>query len=246
MAITVYTYNDKVLKNIATNKWLKKPEGPNYNPYNLPAKTFRVKLGSSWSGDPSITVTQVEGDIYDITFPSDSTINSFSKSAVTGLLGANCTGLTAVPNALTSLTGTVGNLYLPDTTSLYNFFAGSSITSIGDIYAPNVTNTSGMCSDNSQLTSIASIYAPNVTNASNMFKGCGHMLVIPNLIISSLTNVDSMFKECFLIGTGVLEMYNSLNALGNQITSHTQTFYGCGVNAPGGMDVYNQIPSDWK
>lgn len=26
MAITVYTYNDKVLKNVATDKWLKKPE----------------------------------------------------------------------------------------------------------------------------------------------------------------------------------------------------------------------------
>lgn len=28
MAITVYTYNDKVLKNVATDKWLKKPDVP--------------------------------------------------------------------------------------------------------------------------------------------------------------------------------------------------------------------------
>lgn len=28
MATTVYTYNDKVLKNVATDKWLKKPEAP--------------------------------------------------------------------------------------------------------------------------------------------------------------------------------------------------------------------------
>ena len=28
MSITVYTYNDKVLKNVATDKWLKKPDGP--------------------------------------------------------------------------------------------------------------------------------------------------------------------------------------------------------------------------
>ena len=28
MAITVYTYNDKVLKNVATDKWLKKKEAP--------------------------------------------------------------------------------------------------------------------------------------------------------------------------------------------------------------------------
>lgn len=28
MAITVYTYNDKVLKNTATDKWLKKADAP--------------------------------------------------------------------------------------------------------------------------------------------------------------------------------------------------------------------------
>lgn len=28
MATTVYTYNDKVLKNVATDKWLKKPDAP--------------------------------------------------------------------------------------------------------------------------------------------------------------------------------------------------------------------------
>lgn len=28
MAITIYTYNDKVLKNVATDKWLKKAEAP--------------------------------------------------------------------------------------------------------------------------------------------------------------------------------------------------------------------------
>lgn len=28
MAITVYTYNDKVLKNVATDKWLKKADAP--------------------------------------------------------------------------------------------------------------------------------------------------------------------------------------------------------------------------
>ena len=221
MAITVYTYNDKVLKNVATDKWLKKKEGPNYNPYNLPAKTFRVKLGSSWAGDPSITVTQVEGDIYDITFPSDSAINSFSKSAVTGLLGANGTGLTAVPTSLISLTGTVGNLYLPDTTSLYMFFAGSSITSIGAIYAPNVTTINEMCDYNSNLTAVPDLDVSNVTSCNNAFYGC--------------TNVES----------GALALYNKLAALGAQITGHSNTFTGCGSNTVTGAAELAQIPTSW-
>lgn len=221
MAITVYTYNDKVLKNVATDKWLKKKEGPNYNPYNLPAKTFRFKLGSSWSGDPSITVTQVEGDIYDVTFPSDSAINYFSKSAVTGLLGANGTGLTVVPSSLTSLTGTVGNLYLPDTTSLYSFFAGSSITSIGAIYAPNVTNINEMCNNNSYLTAVPDLYLNSITSCNNAFYGC--------------INVES----------GALALYNKLAALGAQITAHNQTFAGCGSNTVTGAAELAQIPSSW-
>ena len=218
---TVYTVNNKVLKNSATDKWLKKPDAIDYNPYNLPAKTFRVKLGSSWAGDPSITATQVEGDIYDITFPSDSAINSFSKSAVIGLLGANGTGLTSVPSSLTSLTGAVGNLYLPDTTSLFSFFVGSSISSIGAIYAPNVTMINEMCTGNSNLTAVPDLDVSNVTLCKKAFYGC--------------TSVES----------GALTLYNKLAALGAQVIDHQETFAGCGSNTVTGAAELAQIPSSW-
>lgn len=42
MAITVYTYNDKVLKNVATDKWLKKVEAPSPETVDIGGKLYRV------------------------------------------------------------------------------------------------------------------------------------------------------------------------------------------------------------
>lgn len=41
---TIYTVNNKVLKNSANDKWLTKKEGPDYNPLGLPAYTIRIQV----------------------------------------------------------------------------------------------------------------------------------------------------------------------------------------------------------
>lgn len=43
MAITVYTYNDKVLKNAATDKWLKKKEVPTFDEVTIGTQTWMAK-----------------------------------------------------------------------------------------------------------------------------------------------------------------------------------------------------------
>lgn len=49
MAITVYTYNDKVLKNVATDKWLKKKEGPAGFVMNASNATIQSNT-ANWEG----------------------------------------------------------------------------------------------------------------------------------------------------------------------------------------------------
>lgn len=49
MAITVYTYNDKVLKNVATDKWLKKPDAPAGFVMNASNVVYHGVPGSSGS-----------------------------------------------------------------------------------------------------------------------------------------------------------------------------------------------------
>jgi len=51
MATTVYTYNDKVLKNVATDKWLKKPDAPAGFVMDASNATITVSSGYlSWQG----------------------------------------------------------------------------------------------------------------------------------------------------------------------------------------------------
>lgn len=48
MATTVYTYNDKVLKNVATDKWLKKPDAPAGFVMDASNATYTAYNGSIW------------------------------------------------------------------------------------------------------------------------------------------------------------------------------------------------------
>lgn len=53
MATTVYTYNDKVLKNVATDKWLKKPDAPSGFVMNASNAQYNTTSGVTfvyWEG----------------------------------------------------------------------------------------------------------------------------------------------------------------------------------------------------
>lgn len=56
MAITVYTYNDKVLKNSATDKWLKKKEAPIVEEVTIGNQTWMAKNLAIDDGGAGISV----------------------------------------------------------------------------------------------------------------------------------------------------------------------------------------------
>jgi uncharacterized protein (TIGR02145 family) len=56
MAITVYTYNDKVLKNSATDKWLKKPDAPIIEEVTIGNQTWMAKNLAIDDGGAGISV----------------------------------------------------------------------------------------------------------------------------------------------------------------------------------------------
>lgn len=108
MAITVYTYNDKVLKNSVTDKWLKAVEVDPYNPLGLPAKTIRIRTTNDVELTPSetpgsfggATVKQVvSANVYDIEFTYNTRavlLNQVGGSKVLEVLGFNTEGLTTL------------------------------------------------------------------------------------------------------------------------------------------------------
>ncbi len=154
MAITVYTYNDKVLKNIVTDKWLKKPSLP-----PIAANTVRVRTSDgnapvkyySWAYDTATLVTGTT-DIYDV-YKSGTSLSVMFNSCtnIVEVLGANTTGITNMSSMFTLC---------------------DSLTSVSLFDTSSVTDMSNMFQDCTSLTSVPLFDTSNVTNMGYTFSGC--------------------------------------------------------------------------
>ena len=216
---TVYTYNNKVLKNSTNDKWLTKYVDP-YNPLGLPDATIRFKFTHgetpSWYFQSNLyTLTLISedpsGDIYDWTCPEYICAGNFSqaiqniKSNLLAVLGMNTNG------------GNVGR-----SLSLECQFMGCV-----------------------NLTEVGPLYTPGIIKFHRIFESCSSLTSIPLLNISNATYVAYMFKGCTNVESGSLEMYNQLSALGAQVTDHDGCFLNCGSNTVTGAAELAQIPSSW-
>lgn len=84
-----------------------------------------------------------------------------------------------------------------------------------------------------------------VTDFRYSFYAMRQLEKIPDLDVSSATNVNHAFSGCYNVKSGMLEMYNKLLALGNQITDHADCFKNCGIGTPEGRAALAQIPQSW-
>ena len=81
MAITVYTYNDKVLKNVSTGKWLKEKEAP--AGFVMDASNVVATSGSTntyWEGPSYPDAWQGEGKTIKLTVSEDITMPQYYSS----------------------------------------------------------------------------------------------------------------------------------------------------------------------
>lgn len=185
MSTTVYTYNDKVLKNVATDKWLKKKESepvPDYNPLGLPAGTFRLQVNTdSWQGAQTATLVPGTTNVYDVQdFMSTS---NWNKSSLVKILGANTEGVTSFYAAFSSCIN-LTEVALFDTSSVTDFtaifnscsnltsipnFPTDSATKCNDAFNSTVNVESGALNMYQKLSSRISDYS----DYSHCFYGCG-------------------------------------------------------------------------
>ena len=258
MSITVYTYNDKVLKNADTDKWLKKYVDP-YNPLGLPSGVFRIKVTpdtSSWLGAQTVTLVTGTTDVYDVQF-TESNTTQWNKVMALEVLGANTTGWTngfaSMFEGCTSLTS-VSLFDTSSATNMYSMFSSCrNLTAIPLFDTSNVTTMSSMLSNCQSLTSIPLFDTSNVTTMNSMLDGCTGISTIPDFNVSSVTSVPSVFQGCINVETGALNMYNKFVALGGQITNKGSTllygnsypFTNCGRDTVTGAAELAQIPSSW-
>lgn len=188
MSITVYTYNDKVLKNVATNKWLMDP----YNPPNLPANTVRVRTSD---GNPPIkdsignttyeTATLVPGttNVYDV-YKSGTNFTYFlyNSTNVIEVLVANTTGVTNMQGMFDSCTS-LTSIPLFDTSSATSvqamFYGCTSLTSVPLFDTSNATFMQAMLYNCTNVeTGALALYQQASTQTTipthnNTFYNCG-------------------------------------------------------------------------
>lgn len=148
MAITVYTYNDKVLKNAATDKWLTKYVDP-LNPLGLSLNTMRLKLssGTSFSGSgPAICIDETN-NIWDWTWSES--LSAKNPGNIVEVLGINMNGVTSLNGAFVNCSNlthiAVENINTSNVTDFYNLAYGcSSISVIPDFDVSSATDVTYM------------------------------------------------------------------------------------------------------
>ena len=227
------------------------------NPLNLPANTVRVRTNDGAapkknSNTSYETATLVEGttDVYDVyKSGTDFSFLFFNSNNVEEVLGANTTGITnmyAMFNYCTSLI----NVALFDTSSVTDmrimFVNCYSLTSVPLFDTSSVTNMYNMFNRCSALTSAPLFNTSSVTSMEYMFSNCSALKTVPLFNTSSVVFMSGMFENCTNVQSGALALYQQASTQANPPSSHTKTFYNCGVNTTTGAAELAQIPEDWK
>ena len=228
-----------------------------YNPLNLPPNTVRVRTNdgavpNKTSPTSYETATLVEGtsDVYDVyKSGTDFSFLLCDSSNIVEVLGANTTGITkmySMFNYCTSLT-TVALFDTSSVTDMHNmFWYCYSLTSVPLFDTSIVTYMYDMFGNCNSLTSVPLFDTSSVTNMDEMFIKCSALKTVPLLNTSRVRFMGRMFENCTYVQSGALALYQQASTQANPPSSHTKTFYNCGVNTTTGAAELAQIPEDWK
>lgn len=183
---TIYTYNNKVLKNSSNDKWLKKYVDP-YNPLGLAAYSMRLRLaqGTTFAGAGTAVCIDETNNIWDWTFGNgDAALAAKYTANIVEVLGINTHGITdfrGVFNNCSNLITLPTNVYFGDGTEFSSFAYGcTSITTIPNYDLHSATNAfhmfngctnveSGVLTMYNQLSALGT----QITSHVDTFKNCG-------------------------------------------------------------------------
>lgn len=136
---------------------------------------------------------------------------------------------------------------VPNLTDMHRAFSWcTSLEEFPDWDVSKVTNFEQSFFNCESMKRVLFTNTNSAEDMSAMFVSCGELNTMPDFVVDNVKEVDRMFQECTKIPSGILNMYNKLSALGEQVTNHDRCFYRCGVSTTTGYAEYQQIPSDWK
>ena len=136
---------------------------------------------------------------------------------------------------------------VPNLTSMHRAFGWChSLEEFPAWDVSKVTNFEQCFYDCESLKRVLFTNTNSAEDMSHMFAACYELNTMPDFVVDNVTEVDTMFQDCTKIPSGILNMYDKLSALGDQVTNHDRCFYRCGIGTTTGYAEYQQIPSDWK
>ena len=257
---TIYTVNNKVLKNSANDKWLIKKEVDPYNPLGLTDNTLRIEVTDGATVnvfDGTSTQISSSPNVWEISDPNGTGLPYFylSQGHVLKVLGAKRKlgdsvsdyGWNVVKNDASYITyvGSVDLVgYAPSDGGVFKNM--SNITHIGNVNVPDLSTFYEMFANCASLVEIGQVQMKSgVTSFDSCFRGCQSITALPTLNLESATDVRNFMADCYLY-PHPLSIYSQLSNMGAQITDHDSCFYNCGRDSVTGAAELAQIPSDWK
>ncbi len=223
-----------------------------YNPLNLPSNTIRVKFKNGYTPTMGDTQTLVDSqnNIWDIYKASNYWYGLFnSNSALTDILGANTTNVTALPNAFVSCKAltSVSLFDLSNADDISHLFEDcQTLTTIPEFDVRKATKMNSIFSTCYKLTAGALLNTSAITSIGFSYYDCSSLKYVPLLNTTNVKYAYGTFFGCSNVISGALALYKQMTAQTNPPTAHTYTFYNCGINTTQGAAELAQIPSDWK
>ena len=143
-------------------------------------------------------------------------------------------------------TSDVYDVYKSGTSFTKLLYQSLNVVEVLDANTTNITFMSQMFQECDALTSVNLFDTSNVTSMSEMFASCRSLTSIPLFDTSSVTSMKYMFYNCYNVESGALALYQQASSQTTPPSSHSNTFYQCGINTVTGTAELAQIPSDWK
>ena len=143
-------------------------------------------------------------------------------------------------------TSDVYDVYKSGTDFSFLFQRSTNIVEVLGANTAGITDMSAMFDYCTSLTSVALFDTSSVTDMRILFRECSSLTSVPLFETSSVTNMEYMFYNCKNVQSGALALYRRASTQANPPTSHTKTFFNCGVNTTTGAAELAQIPEDWK
>ena len=249
---TIYTVNNKVLKNSANDKWLIKKEGLPPIPINcvrVRTNDGNVPIKGIYTSYQTATLVSGTSDVYDVYKGGKDFSNMFTESRnVIEVLGANTTGINNMSYMFYYCTS-LQTVPLFDTSSVtnmsYMFQKCTALTTVPLFDTSNVTNMLQMFYYCTSLTTIPLLDTSSVTNMSYMFQKCTALTTVPLFNTSKVTYMEYMFYNCKSVQSGALALYQQASSQTTPPSKHSETFGNCGSNTTTGAAELAQIPSSW-